>query len=427
VGPLAGAFTYLAVRRIRRTERTDRVATWLVAVSVGEVLLCAWWADALGGGGRAAVAGVAFPVLVGALALSTGRISRVLSTGPMLLGGRISFALYLVHIPVFEVFYTAMEWYPLLRPDGAVASLLTPHVLLLPLPLAWLLYRYVEEPARRGLRDLAGPRRLPATSRPTRRCEPALRSAPRAVLGRRGCRSPRAPGRRTTWWDPWCRWGGHGRASRRGRPDGVRPGHPVRVAYPDKLLAEDEEVVRHLHPHWLTLARPVLVLLLVVGGTSFGAALVPSGPSQGTVRAVMAGLALLVLVVAVLRPVLRWRTTHYVVTTHRVLLREGVLARRGRDIALSRIADVSYRQTLGQRLVSSGTLTIESAGDGGATVLERVPDSDGVQQLLVQLMEEAADRRGTHPSGAVGWDVSGWDDDSWTPPGWTTEQRTTRL
>ena len=53
------------------------------------------------------------------------------------------------------------------------------------------------------------------------------------------------------------------------------------MPYPDKLLAEDEEVVRHLHPHWLTLARPVLVLLLVVGGTSFGAALVPAGPSQG--------------------------------------------------------------------------------------------------------------------------------------------------
>ena len=45
-GFLAGAFTCLAVRRIRRTERTDRVATWLVVVSVGEVLLCAWWADA---------------------------------------------------------------------------------------------------------------------------------------------------------------------------------------------------------------------------------------------------------------------------------------------------------------------------------------------------------------------------------------------
>jgi uncharacterized membrane protein YdbT with pleckstrin-like domain len=133
-----------------------------------------------------------------------------------------------------------------------------------------------------------------------------------------------------------------------------------------------------------------------------------------------------------------------VVTTHRVLLREGVLTRRGRDIALSRIADVSYRQTLGQRLVSSGTLTIETVGDGGATVLERVPDSDGVQQLLVQLVEEDADRRGAHPSGAVGragdrrdrvgWDGSGWDDtgwddtdDGWNPAGGSTGQRTTRL
>ncbi len=87
------------------------------------------------------------------------------------------------------------------------------------------------------------------------------------------------------------------------------------------------------------------------------------------------------------------RTTHVVLTTHRVLLREGIISRRGRDMALSRITDVSYRQTLGQRLVRSGTLTIESAGDGGTTVLERVPDSDGVQQLLVQLLDEDAERR----------------------------------
>ncbi|MGY1764414.1 PH domain-containing protein [Geodermatophilus sp. SYSU D00779] len=195
------------------------------------------------------------------------------------------------------------------------------------------------------------------------------------------------------------------------------------MPYPDKLLAEDEEVVRHLHPHWLTLVRPVLVLLLVVGGTSFGAALVPAGASQGTVRAVLAGVALVVVVVAVLRPVLRWRTTHHVVTTHRVLLREGLLARRGRDIALSRIADVSYGQTLGQRLVRSGTLTIETLGEGGTTVLQRVPDCEGVQQLLFALLEEA-DRRG---GAGVLPPRDGWDDDGWTPAGWTAGHRTTRF
>ena len=192
------------------------------------------------------------------------------------------------------------------------------------------------------------------------------------------------------------------------------------MPYPDELLATDEEVVRHLHPHWLTLVRPVLVLLLVVGSTSFGAALVPSGPSQGTARTVLAGLALAVLVVAVLRPVLRWRTTHYVVTTRRVLLREGVLVRRGRDIVLSRIADVCYRQTLGQRLVRSGTLTIESLGEAGTTVLERLPHSDRVQQLLVALMEEDADRRG---AAGLPQPRGGREDDGWTSAG----QRTTRF
>ena len=92
-------------------------------------------------------------------------------------------------------------------------------------------------------------------------------------------------------------------------------------------------------------------------------------------------------------PLLRWRTTHYVITTHRLLFREGILTRRGRDLGLSRITDVSYRQTLWERIINSGTLTIESAGDSGATVLRQIPDSDGVQQLLNHMIEEDADRR----------------------------------
>ncbi len=81
------------------------------------------------------------------------------------------------------------------------------------------------------------------------------------------------------------------------------------------------------------------------------------------------------------------------VTTHRLLFRTGVLSRHGRDIGLSRITDVSYRQTLWERVINSGTLTIETAGEGGPTVFSAIPDSEGVQQLLNQLVEEDADRR----------------------------------
>jgi uncharacterized membrane protein YdbT with pleckstrin-like domain len=174
------------------------------------------------------------------------------------------------------------------------------------------------------------------------------------------------------------------------------------VPYPEKVLAEDEEVVRHLHPHWLTVFWPVVWLLLVVGAASFGAAAVPAGRQQGLLRLLITGVALLLLLVVVVAPLLRWRSTHYVITTHRLLFREGVLARRGRDIGLSRITDVSYRQTLWERIINSGTLTIESAGEGGATVLRQIPDSDGVQQLLNHMIEEDADRRAQESASYVG-------------------------
>jgi uncharacterized membrane protein YdbT with pleckstrin-like domain len=118
----------------------------------------------------------------------------------------------------------------------------------------------------------------------------------------------------------------------------------------------------------------------------------------------MAVLALAVVLILffVVGPVLRWRTTHYVITTHRLLFREGILARRGRDIGLSRITDVSYRQTLWERMINSGTLTIESAGEGGSTSLERIPDSEGVQQLLNHMIEEDADRRAQESASYVG-------------------------
>jgi uncharacterized membrane protein YdbT with pleckstrin-like domain len=174
------------------------------------------------------------------------------------------------------------------------------------------------------------------------------------------------------------------------------------VAYPDKVLGDDEEVVRHLHPHWLTVFWPVVVFLALVGAASFGAALVPEGDQRGLWRLVIVAVAFVLGLFFVAVPLLRWRTTHYVITTHRLLYRTGILSRHGRDIGLSRITDVSYRQTLWDRIINSGTLSIETAGEGGPTVFSAIPDSDGVQQLLNQLVEEDADRRAQESAAYLG-------------------------
>jgi peptidoglycan/LPS O-acetylase OafA/YrhL len=166
-GFLAGALTCLAVRRIRITPRVERIAAGVSALAVVEILIGLWWGY-WRGQGHAEYGGVVvvlFPVLVGSLALSRRGLGRLLASEPMVHGGRISFSLYLVHVPVFEVLWTHMDWYPAVAPGSALGSFLVPHVLLLCFVLAHLSYRYLEEPARLWLRG-RGPGRLGPAARP---------------------------------------------------------------------------------------------------------------------------------------------------------------------------------------------------------------------------------------------------------------------
>ncbi len=169
------------------------------------------------------------------------------------------------------------------------------------------------------------------------------------------------------------------------------------MAYPDKVLANDEKVVEHLHPSWITLVPATLWFLLICGATGFGLAEIYDNMDSGTGRSVV---VIIVIVVAFLllcwltfSPWIQWRTTHYVFTSHRVLIRRGVLRRTGRDISLQRISDVGFTQSLWDRMVRAGTVTIESAGEHGQEVLTNIPRADDMQQTLNRLIEQDNDRR----------------------------------
>jgi uncharacterized membrane protein YdbT with pleckstrin-like domain len=162
------------------------------------------------------------------------------------------------------------------------------------------------------------------------------------------------------------------------------------VAFPDDVLTKDERVVLHLHPHWKALIRPVLVLALGLGALGLGLIFLPEG-TAGTVGLYAIGAIVLVLVLwRGLWPFLVWRTTHYVFTNERVLLQQGVFARDRRDIPLSRVNDHSMTQRFVERLLGCGTLTIESAGERGQSVLDDIPGVERVQTTLYELVE--ADR-----------------------------------
>jgi uncharacterized membrane protein YdbT with pleckstrin-like domain len=157
------------------------------------------------------------------------------------------------------------------------------------------------------------------------------------------------------------------------------------VGFPDSILTSEEEVVLHLHPHWRRLVAPVAWVVLVVLGVIAAAVL-----WGGTGALVVAVIGLGMLIWLALWPWLAWRTTHYVFTTERVLLREGVLARHGRDIPLARINDVAFSHSLLERMLGSGTMTIESAGERGQVVLPDLPRVEHTQSVLYELVE--ADR-----------------------------------
>jgi uncharacterized membrane protein YdbT with pleckstrin-like domain len=131
------------------------------------------------------------------------------------------------------------------------------------------------------------------------------------------------------------------------------------------------------------------VFLLATGAGSFGAAYFGSP----VVRSAVAGLAVALVLVLTVWPVLRWGSTHFILTTHRVLIRTGVLSRSGRDVPLGRIDDVSFEHSLLERLLRCGTLTVESAGERGEVVLGDVPRVESVQGTLYRLIEEDALRR----------------------------------
>jgi peptidoglycan/LPS O-acetylase OafA/YrhL len=179
----AGGLTYLVVLRLWTAtphgprDRVERLATTLsvvlpvlivvLAMVLGNLPSLQWTVSDLPDTPNAADLPPRYhlslvPLLIlwiGALALTSRGPSRVLSTKRLILGGYISFSLYMTH----TVWYGL--WRAVLRAlgirDGLLYGVAFVGLVVGAVAIAWLMWRFVEEPAREWMRKRSGERPQP--------------------------------------------------------------------------------------------------------------------------------------------------------------------------------------------------------------------------------------------------------------------------
>lgn len=172
------------------------------------------------------------------------------------------------------------------------------------------------------------------------------------------------------------------------------------MAFPKRLLIENEELVLDLRPHWIALVGPSVVTLLVIGGWIFLLPRLPEGGGHDLLfwTTIVVGVAIIIWYP--LRRVVAWATSHFVVTSDRVIHREGLIAKRSMEIPLEAINDVRFDQGVFERIIGAGDLIIESAGERGRQLFSDIRAPEEVQKTIYEQGELNQERmsRGGRPA-----------------------------
>jgi uncharacterized membrane protein YdbT with pleckstrin-like domain len=161
--------------------------------------------------------------------------------------------------------------------------------------------------------------------------------------------------------------------------------------FPEKLLFDEEVVIVDLKPHWWHFAKATAAVVITAGASIWAA-----NWDGSNVLETWGGVLLTVCLLGCLGWLvvrwLTWRSTHFVVTSDRVIFRSGVLFKRGVAIPLERVNNINFHQSLFERLIRAGDLQIESAGQDGRQNFFDIRRPDEVQRTIHAQIEDN-DRR----------------------------------
>jgi uncharacterized membrane protein YdbT with pleckstrin-like domain len=179
------------------------------------------------------------------------------------------------------------------------------------------------------------------------------------------------------------------------------------MRFPKHLLADHEKLIFELRPHWIAAVPSILwtIALLVAGilAYRFAGRQLDGGAETFSQNAV-AIITLVAFYLLAGLPFLRWRFTMFVLTSDRLITRSGIISKHSKEIPLERINDVTFTQSVLERVLGAGDLLLESAGERGQTHITNVRKPEQVQLIIYKETEENSNRMmrgGAAPRGSI--------------------------
>jgi uncharacterized membrane protein YdbT with pleckstrin-like domain len=160
------------------------------------------------------------------------------------------------------------------------------------------------------------------------------------------------------------------------------------MAWPEDSLSDGEIIVTEFRQHWKLLVVPIAwfaLALIVIGLIEW---VLPDGDAWDWVQWILTFAVIGAAIWFVVRPIVSWLTTRYVLTNERLITRRGLLAKSGIEIPLENITNVNFSQTAVERMLGAGDLLVESAGTTGQSEFKNIPRPDNFAALLYKVREE---------------------------------------
>ena len=141
--------------------------------------------------------------------------------------------------------------------------------------------------------------------------------------------------------------------------------------FPPSLLDDNEDLVLDLRPHWIALVKPLAQTVAILAGVVLAWLLSPFQWGGWFYALTLAGGAALFIIFPA-KPITTWATSHFVVTSDRVLRRSGcsVYAVAAEKANATRALDETWLVPLiYQRITAKYLDEVEQKGDGVGSIV----------------------------------------------------------